>query len=121
MELDSPRALLRSEIEVLSFILTADFPQGARLRAQLKGLQVIGRCDCGCPTIDLETSSGALPATGLESRLLPVEAVVAPAHTEPPGELIVFVDDGRLSGLEYVYYSDAPPVDWPGLGRLTLR
>lgn len=121
MELDTLRPLSRSETEVLSFILAADFPQGARLRAQLKGLQVIGRCDCGCPSIDLETSSGALPATGFESRLLPVEAVVSPARIEPPGEVIVFVDDGRLSGLEYVYYSDTPPVDWPGLGRLTLR
>jgi hypothetical protein len=58
-------------------------------------------------------------------RLAPVEGRVASASDEePPGEIILFVDDGRLSYLEYVYYSDAPPPSWPPASQIstvTLR
>jgi hypothetical protein len=32
-----------------------------------------------------------------------------PTADEPPATVILFVDDGRLSYLEYVYYSESPP------------
>jgi len=121
MKFETPRALSQSEVEVLNFILDAEFHGVEALRAQAEQLVVVGRCDCGCPTIDLATAPDAVAAGGLEQRILPVEAVIAPLGNEPPGEVIVFADDGLLSGLEYVYYSDIPPADWPELSRLRLR
>lgn len=58
-------------------------------------------------------------AEGLTSRLLPAEGRVRPVGDEPSGDIIVFVDDGKLSYLEYVYYGD-PPSAWPSLDRVEL-
>jgi hypothetical protein len=52
--------------------------------------------------------------------LAPVEAQVAPVNDEPSGEIILFVDDGRLSSSEYVFYVNSPPSRWPSLDRLTV-
>jgi hypothetical protein len=50
----------------------------------------------------------------------PVELTVAPEADEATGEVILFVDDGKLSYLEYVYYSELPPKAWPSDERLSL-
>lgn len=121
MKFDSPRALSAYEVGVLRFVLSADFPGVETLRAQVESLVVVGRCDCGCPTVDLSTDAEAVAAVELEQRVLPVGAVIAPLGDEPPGEVIVFADNGLLSGLEYVYYDDTPPAAWPEPSRLTLR
>jgi hypothetical protein len=42
-----------------------------------------------------------------------------PAGRGLPGEIILFVDDGRLSYMEYVYY-DALPTEWPSLDRISV-
>ena len=83
--------------------------------------QVIGKCDCGCPTVDLLVLPD-VRRSGVEtrSRTAPVEGLVAPVGDEPPGDIILFVDDGRLSYLEYVSYSDSPPSEWPPLDRVTV-
>jgi hypothetical protein len=111
MQLD-PRSLTDDEQRVLGRILEADFQGVAALREQHVGVQVVGRCYCGCPSIDLEPSSERARSDQV-GRLAPVELEVIPAADEPPGEVILFVDDGRLSYLEYVYHSEAPPNDWP--------
>jgi hypothetical protein len=110
-----------SEAGVLNFLLSAEFPGVDSLRAQVEGLVVVGRCDCGCPMVDLSTAAEAVAADALEQRVLPVDAVIAPLGDEPPGEVIVFADNGLLSGLEYVYYDDTPPAGWPDPSRLALR
>jgi hypothetical protein len=56
----------------------------------------------------------------LPTRLFAAEAVVAPIDEGPPGEVIVFIHDGQLSYLEYVYYDDSPPILWPSLDRLVM-
>ena len=48
-----------------------------------------------------------------------MELRVAPVADEPPGEVILFVDDAKLSYLEYVYYSEGVPQDWPADERLS--
>ncbi|HTW07997.1 MAG TPA: hypothetical protein VME46_10820 [Acidimicrobiales bacterium] len=39
---------------------------------------------------------------------------------EPPGDIILFVDDGRLSCLEYVSYDEPSPAEWPPLDRVRV-
>ena len=39
---------------------------------------------------------------------------------EPVGELLLFVSEGYISSLEYVFYTDTPPREWPTLDRIQL-
>jgi hypothetical protein len=122
VQLDQPRSLNSSEKQILEALLGLEFPGVVELRIQVAHTMVVGRCDCGCPTVDLAVSND-VPRSSVKARslrLAPVEAQVAPDKDEPPGEIILFVDDGRLSSLEYLYYVDSPPSRWPTLDRLTV-
>jgi hypothetical protein len=118
MQLD-PRPLNDVEQAVLGRILSRDFQGVQALREQALDVQVVGRCDCGCPSVELEPSP-LRPKSDQVGRLAPVELEVAPEGDEPPGQIILFVDDGRLSYLEYVDYSDSPPESWPAIERLSV-
>ena len=37
----------------------------------------------------------------------------------PGGEIMLFLKDGRLTSMEYVWYTDKPPDRWPTSDRLT--
>lgn len=104
---------------MLDLLLGVAFPGVGELRVQAKAAAVVGRCDCGCPSIALEVPEDSPLATGLSSRLAPTEGVVSPLDEGAPGEIILFVDDGRLSYLEYVY-DEAPPTEWPTLDRISV-
>ncbi len=104
---------------MLALLLGVEFPGVDALRVQAGSALVVGGCDCGCPSIAFEVPDDAPLASGLSSRLAPAEGVVSPQGEGVPGEIILFVDDGRLSYLEYVYY-DAPPKEWPALDRISV-
>ena len=99
------RPLTARERAVLDLLLSTDFPGAAELRIQAHTARVTGRCACGCPTIDLAVDETA-PVAGIEDSVA-VEVDVA------DGGLIVFVDEGRLSGLEYWSVSDETPAEFP--------
>jgi len=113
-----PRPLTEDEQLVLGRILAADFQGVSALREQALGVQVVGRCECGCPSVDLQPPADSTRSDQV-GRLAPVELAVAPLADELPGEVILFVDDGRLSYLEYVYYCELPPTGWPSEDRLS--
>jgi hypothetical protein len=115
MTVDDPRPLTSVERAVLALLLSVDFPGVDALRVQAGSAAVVGGCDCGCPSIALTVPADVPLASGLSSRLAPTEGVVSPQGDE----IILFVDDGRLSYLEYVYY-DAPPTVWPALDRISV-
>jgi hypothetical protein len=119
MKGDVPRPLTSAESAVLTLLLSVEFPGVDELRVQAASAAVVGGCDCGCPSIALQVPEDAPLASGLSSRLAPAEGVVSPQGDGVPGEIILFVDDGRLSYLEYVYY-DAPPTEWPALDRISV-
>jgi hypothetical protein len=116
-----PRPLSDAEQRILGALLSPEFPGVTELRAQVPHTQVIGKCDCGCPTVDLFVSP-EVPRSDVvtRSRLTPVEGRVRPVGDEPPGDIILFVDDGRLSCLEYVSYNNPPPSEWPALDRVAV-
>lgn len=120
MTLDEPRPLTPAENSVLALLLGVEFPGVDELRVQAGSATVVGGCDCGCPSIDLQVPDAAPLASGLSSRLAPAEGVVSPQGDGLPGEIILFVDDGRLSYLEYVYYDYSPPTEWPTLDRVSV-
>ena len=117
MKIDHPRPLNDEERAVLNFLLQSEFDGVEQLRAQVAGARVVGGCDCGCPTIYMEVDAHS-PSSGIAEKLAPVEAVVSPEAHEIPGSIILFLKDGRLSSMEYVWY-DQPPDRWPAPDRLT--
>ncbi|WP_254897144.1 hypothetical protein [Amycolatopsis sp. Hca4] len=105
------RPLTPNERTTLDALLAGDFPGAAELRAQATTAQVSGRCDCGCPSINLEVD-----------RTLPIAVVADPPVAieadAPGGGLIVFAEDGRLSCLEYWSTADEPPAAFPAPGMI---
>lgn len=95
---------------MLSFLLGSEFPGVEALRRQAATARVVGRCECGCATIDLATDPAATAAEGVREPNV-VEASGRPRDDgRPPPDLILFVRDGRLSSLEIVSY-DKPVFD----------
>ncbi|MGW1889621.1 hypothetical protein ACWCP6_05065 [Streptomyces sp. NPDC002004] len=79
------------------------------LRAQIPYARVVGRCRCGCATVDVAVDRTAVPP--------------APAHRNPVADaryvepadagVIVFTDGGYLSLLEICTVSSKPVTEWP--------
>jgi len=107
------RPLSETERGVLGVLLAMDFPGASELRAQVDSTVVAGSCACGCPTVDLVVE-GDLPPARVTSRT----PVTAEVDGVLGGGLIVFVDNGRLSGLEYYSVEGHLPSDWPDLARI---
>lgn len=107
-----PRQLAPRERELLTFLLTADFPGKECLREQAKVVEAIGECDCGCGTVHLSVRRGAEPAAVRNQ--VPVEA-----HGKGI-EALLFVRQGFLSSLEIVDYGDARPLTYPKPADLQL-
>lgn len=69
-----PRALSDDEQTTLTRLLSADFEGAQALRVQALSVDAFGKCDCGCPTIDLRvtrplpksTASTPIPGRGLD-------------------------------------------------------
>ena len=115
----APRALSKAESAVLDVLLSHEFDGVEELRQQAAGAQVVGRCECGCPTINVLADEAA-PSSRIVGPLAPVELRITPRGDEPPGEVLLFVEAGRMTSLEYVFYDDSPPTDWPEVERLTV-
>jgi hypothetical protein len=121
VKFDQPRALNADERLILGALLAPDFPGSSELRDQVRDAKVVGKCDCGCPTVDIEVSRSATRSSVVvRDRLAPYEGRVVPEADEPSGDIILFVDDGYLSCLEYVSYSDPSPTQWPPLDRVQV-
>jgi hypothetical protein len=104
------RPLSDTERRVLGVMLAMEFPGAAELRAQVDSTVVSGRCACGCPSVDLvvEGDVQRAPVTSGTPVNAEVDGVLG-------GGLIVFVNNGRLSGLEYYSVEEQNPSDWPDL------
>lgn len=111
----APRPLTDDERAVLDLLLSESFSGVEHLREQVGRLQVVGRCDCGCPTIyfrdppDMPSDAVTHPA--------PVEGRVE--NADPSADVLLFVRNGALSTLEYVCYGDNAPDSWPPADQIT--
>ena len=114
-----PRPLTDDEHGVLDLILSATFEGVEPLRAQSRDVRVVGRCTCGCASIELVAAANA-PRSIRTDGLVPVELNIAPLAESPPGQVILFVRDGQLSYLEFVFFDERPPAAWPTSDRLSL-
>jgi hypothetical protein len=107
-----PRPLTPDESESLDCLLRADFPGVDVLREQAEKARVVGGCGCGCPTVNLEVdlrrSRRADPGRGVLS---------AWVLDDEGAALLLFVREGKLSGLE-ISWMDEPPKSFPACDQL---
>lgn len=120
MQLASPRRLTEAERRILDVLLSEDLPDAEELRAQIPHTVVVGRCDCGCPSVYLEVPVEVRPASAKPAHRWPRTADVAPAGDGLPATIVLFLKDGRLSGLEYASVGDQSKVEWPSSERITV-
>ena len=114
------RPLNADEKRVLDRLLTVDFPGAPELRAQVRHSTVVGRCECGCATVDLAVDRvAAPPALDCPGSPILAEATVLGDDGQPVGGVIAFLDGGYLSMLE-IYSHDAPIREWPSQERLVV-
>jgi hypothetical protein len=84
---------------------------------QLPATRVLG----GLPTfLDLAVAPSA-PRSRCPDGPLPGSAVVLDDSGQPIGEILVWVEHGYLSAVEYAWYTDEPPLEWPSPEALRLE
>jgi hypothetical protein len=105
---------------MLDLMLSQDFPGAESLRSQVLGVRVVARCDCGCATVDLEVAPEEPRATDAGNGVLPVTGYVGSDTDQPRAGIIVFVDDGYLSGLEIYSMAEPAPPEWPDLAEVRV-
>ena len=96
----------------------SDYPGLRELRSQIPDAVVVGQCDCGCPTVDIEVLGGASQSNIQHSA--PYEGRVTALSDEPVADIIVSLEGGFLRSLEYVSYTDQAAADWPSLDRIEV-
>ncbi len=115
----TPRGLTAAEREVLELVIgELDEPARRRLKAQADRTVVVGGCDCGCATVDLQVDIAGervdVPSP------LPVDVDVLDERGETTGGILVFVDEqNRLSMLE-IYSFEEPISAFPPRSQLRL-
>jgi hypothetical protein len=110
------RSLSADEDAALRWILwLEDFPGVEELRAQIGHVRAtLGRTS----EMDLEVTN-AVPAA-VSDGVLSVAALVVDADEESVGFITVWVTGGYLSGLEYSWFTERMPTEYPSPDRLRL-
>ena len=113
-----PRPLSANERAALDHLLSADFPGVEELRLQAKPVRVVGRCGCGCPTIELSVDE-AQPSLDEVTPRVVATAETTDADRTGCTHLMLWVndtDDGRrlLSGVE-LSWLEGPPKEFPAV------
>ena len=104
-----PRGLTSSEAAIIEKVLTSgDFVGAPELQRQIQSTRVAG----GLSTLlDLKVDHPAARSPAANGPV-PVRAVVR-RHGKVIGEILVWVEEGFLAGLEFAWVSDAEPVEFP--------
>jgi hypothetical protein len=102
-----PRALTQRERDVVDELLRRS--EVAIPAAAIDALQVVGRCDCGCPTIYFNDGANG--------------PLIASAYIDGTyDEVLLFASEddeyGPLSSLELAWIADTPPSELPPISRL---
>jgi len=89
------RALSRTEIRLLDWLLENGLPEASKFKWQIPRLRVVSRCGCGCPTVDF--------AIGVDRKEGPSHIIADVEGDSPEGVrvgVIVHVREGEISELE---------------------
>jgi hypothetical protein len=112
------RDLTPNEHALLKFILgKASFEGAPELAGQIQGTKVTG----GLPTLlDLEAPRDS-PEAAVPDGPAPIRAFVEGTDGQADGEILIWVTHGRLSGLEFAWYTDTAPTEMPDPSSIRLE
>jgi len=92
--------------ELLHAVLRqADFPGSDELLRQVSNVEVVGG---PLTMLDLRVKAGTA-ASEFVGGPVPLSIVVGSASASMTGELLIWVDSGFLSALEFAWWTDDPP------------
>ncbi|HEV2790364.1 MAG TPA: hypothetical protein VGV69_03595 [Solirubrobacterales bacterium] len=115
-----PRPLQPEETAVIRVLLDhADFDGRAELLAQVPTAKVVGRCGCGCATVELAVDRA--PADDAVPRPIPNQATIFDEVGDPIGGVLLFAKDGCLAELEVYSFGKEPIATLPRPERLMLE
>lgn len=114
------RPLTDLEAAVISRMLAADRAGSAEYRAQLSYSEVVSTWGAGSPSVDIEVRPGPAPAGGDATDGIVASGAVTDSAGRPIGEVILWAAAGRLSGIEYAWYTDERPTQLPEPDRIDL-
>ena len=107
-ETPSQRALTEDEAAILTaFVWRTEVPGCQQIVEKLDGARVRQSAPW---ILDIELTAG--PRIDVPDGPLPGRAYV-PSEAAYQGEIIVWIADGHVCGLEYAWATDAPPSRWP--------
>jgi hypothetical protein len=103
-----PRPLTDREREVLDVLLAVDFSGVEVLREQAGTVVVVGRCDCGCPTVYFAEHSGR-------------HRLIVDGESSEGQDVLLFAGPSGLDSMESSWTTDSPPADFPPASSLRVR
>ncbi|MFC4127245.1 hypothetical protein [Nocardia rhizosphaerae] len=107
-----PRGLTGIESDIVTKLLSACGAGVGEYLLQIPYAEVVATWGPGSPSVDLVVRPGAPQAAGSANGILANGAVTDP-NGSPVGELILWVENGWLSGIEYAWYTDERPQSLP--------
>lgn len=99
-----------------SVLRQADFPGCDELVRQASSVEVVGG---PITMIDLRADD-ALPPSAFADGPVPLSIGVSDAASNPVGELLIWIEHGYLTGLEFAWWTDDPPVQLPNVGQVRV-
>ncbi|MFB8761960.1 hypothetical protein [Nocardiopsis alba] len=114
---EGSRPLNREERSLIERVLSEELPGAEELRGRVGRARVVASWGPRSPSVDLWVERGA-PAAPIPSGVVPVSCSVVDEGDDLVGEILLWVDSGFLSGIEYAWYGDAPPTTLPTTDRL---
>jgi hypothetical protein len=98
----TPRPITEAEASVIEHALIAEGLGTDPLLASVRSLLVIGRCGCGCASVDF-----AVPPSITQSAAPLVDATGKTPSGDDLG-IIIWANGGSISGLEVFGHTDEP-------------
>lgn len=114
-----PRPLTDLEAGVITKLLSVGRRGSAEYMKQIPYAQVVSTWGVGSPSVDVAVGPAAAAAGGVTDGIFVDGAVTDPAG-RPIGEVILWVEAGRLSGIEYAWYTDERPAKLPEPDQILL-
>jgi hypothetical protein len=120
LSIETDRELNDAERSVLRRILEASSIVGAtQLLQQISHARVTAVWNRESPSVDIKVSETAGKAE-LSDGPIPGRFPVKGPSDSYIGEILVWVTDGRISGLEYAWFTDEPPTQLPDIRAIEV-
>lgn len=103
----------------MTTMLSAGRDGFAEYRAQIPYSEVVSTWGAGSPSVEIKVRPGPASAGGVTDGIVASGAVTDSAG-KPIGEVILWAEAGRLSGIEYAWYTDERPTQLPEPDRINL-